>query len=198
MGGGYGPEQFVSEARVVIAENLSPAATLARLTGGFARLLRNPTFLRRKLDEIGSRSDEVCLHAEPGEGFVVLARGVGQRPAVQGKSHAVVPHDHGPLWALYGVYQGSSTLQRWEPDPRAATGTFPGLRLVGERLAKAGDYDAIEPHTMHLPAHAPGAGTIILVAYAKPLESVIRRGYVAAARTVVEFQGTFPPLALSA
>jgi hypothetical protein len=58
--------------------------------------------------------------------------------------------------------------------------------------------DAIEPHNMHLPVHTPGAGTIIIVVYNKPLESVVRRGYVAAAKTVVDFQGIFPPLEVPA
>ena len=197
MVGSSGLNEFVDEVRAAIADGGSPpAAILEALKPGFERLLADPTFLREKIDEIGVRSDEVCLHAESDNGFVVLARGVSQKQTYQGKSHAVVPHDHGPLWALYGVYEGSTNLQRWEPDPSEESGPFPGLRLVSERQAGARDWDAIEPHNMHLPVHTPGAGTVIIVVYDKPLDSVVRRGYVASAKTVVDFQGIFPPLEL--
>ena len=194
----YGLNEFADEVRASIANRQSPAAALAALSPGFRHLLANPTFLRERIEEIGAHSDEVCLHAEPDQGFVVLARGISQKQTNQGQSHAVVPHDHGPLWALYGIYEGSSNLQRWEPDRSEQSGPFPGLRLVSEHPASAGGMDAIEPHNMHLPAHTPGAGTIIIVVYNKPLESVMRRGYVAAAQTVVDFQGVFPPLEVPA
>ena len=198
MTNSYGLDEFVGEVRANIAKQQSPAEVLTALTPGFERMLANPTFLREKIEEIGAHSDEICLHAEPDNGFVVLARGVSRKQTYQGKSHAVVPHDHGPMWALYGVYEGSTNMQRWEPDVSEQSGPFPGLRLASERPAGAGQIDAVEPHNMHLPVHTPGAGTIIIVVYNKPLESVVRRGYVASAKTTVDFQGIFPPLELPA
>ena len=192
----YGLYEFVDEVRSCIAQQQSPAAVLEAVSPGFERLLANPTFLREKIEEVGVHSDEVCLHAEPNNGFVVLARGVSQKQTYQGKSHAVVPHDHGPLWALYGIYEGSSNLQRWEPDASEQSGPFPGLKLASERPVSPGGMDAIEPHNMHLPVHTPGAGTIIIVVYDHPLDAVVRRGYVASAKTVTDFQGIFPPLEL--
>ena len=194
----YGLNDFVGEVRASIANQQSPAAVLAMLKPGFGRLLANPIFLRQRIEEVGAHSDEVCLHAEPDGSFVVLARGASQKQTNQGKSHAVVPHDHGPLWALYGIYEGSSNLQRWEPDATEQSGPFPGSRLVSESPVSAGGIDAIEPHNMHLPVHTPGAGTIIIVVYNKPLDTVVRRGYVASAKTVVDFQGIFPPLEVPA
>jgi hypothetical protein len=61
-----------------------------------------------------------------------------------------------------------------------------------------GEVDSVDPHNMHLPVRTPGAGTIIIVVYNQPLDSVVRRGYVAAAKSVVDFQGIFPPRALPA
>jgi hypothetical protein len=61
-----------------------------------------------------------------------------------------------------------------------------------------GEVDPVDPHKMHLPVNTPGAGTIITVVYNQPLGSVVRRGYAAAAKTVVDFQGIFPPRALPA
>ena len=194
----YGLVEFTDEVRASIAQQQAPAAVLEALSPGFKRLLSNPTFVRERIEEIGAPSDEVCLHAEQNEGFVVLARGFSKKQTVQGESHAVAPHDHGPLWALYGIYEGTSNIQRWEPDVSEHSGSFPGLRLVSEHLASAGDMDAVEPHNMHLPVNTPGSGTSIIVVYDKPLVSVVRRGYVASAKTVCDFQGLFPPLEMPA
>lgn len=190
----YGLNDFVAEVRANIATPRSPATVLKALAPGFGRLLANRTFVRQRIDEIGAESDEVCLHAEPDDGFVVLARGFSQKKRAQGTSHAVMPHDHGPLWALYGIYDGTTNVQRWEPDELEQSGPFPGLRLLSERLAGAGDVDMVEPHNMHLPMHVPGSGSSIIVVYDRPLETVKRRGYVLSAKTTVDFQGIFPPL----
>lgn len=190
----YGLQDFIDEVRDTLAQEQPPDVAPQTLTPGFKRLLANREFLTQELKDIGIRSDEVCLHAESDDGFVVLARGVSDRKPSKGKSHAVVPHDHGPLWALYGIYEGSSNLQRWAPDALERGGAFPGLKLISERQANAGEMDAIPPHSMHLPVHSPDAGTIIIVVYNGPLELVVRRGYVAAGEAVVDFQGVFPPL----
>ena len=194
MSATYGLHDFIDDVRDTLAREQPPDVALERLTPGFKRLLANRTFLTQQLKDIGIRSDEVCLHAESDDGFVVLARGDSDRKPSKGKSHAVVPHDHGPLWALYGIYEGSSNLQRWTPDASERGGTFPGLKLISQRHANTGEMDAIPPHSMHLPVHSPDAGTVIIVVYNGPLESVVRRGYVAAGKTVVDFQGVFPSL----
>jgi hypothetical protein len=198
MSEGFGLEDFVAEIRAVVAKKLPAKEALAALAPGFRRLLSNRTFLQEKLAAIGSHADEVCLYRDPEYDFTVLARGVSGRRQQQGKSHAGVPHDHGPLWALYGLYEGTARMQRWEPDATVQSGPFPGLRLIADVPAKAGEFDAIEPHNMHLPVFPPEGGSVILVVYNKYLESVQRRGYVAAAKGVVTFQGTFPPTAIPA
>ena len=79
----YGLDEFVSEVRANIAKQHSPPAVLEALMPGFERMLANATFLCQKVEEIETHSDEVCLHAEPDDGFVVLARGVSQKQTYQ-------------------------------------------------------------------------------------------------------------------
>lgn len=189
----YGLEQFVTEVRAAVSKRLSAAETLESLRTGFKRLLSNRSFLRDRIEADASVGDEICLYKDADFDFVVLARGVSPRGQAQGSSHAVLPHDHGPLWALYGIYEGKSVFRRYEPDSTVQIGDFPGLRLTREIPAQAGDFDAIEPHNMHLPISDPHTGSVIVVVYDKPLETVVRRGYVRALKDVVQFQGIFPP-----
>ena len=193
----YELPDLVEEIRDALRRPLAADAALRTLERGFGRLLSNPFFLARELERMGAAGDEVCLHQDPELDFVVLARGVSARKARHGKSHAVVPHDHGPLWALYGVYAGTTRLQRWEPDAAERGGLFPGLRLLKDTQAVGGDLDAIEPHNMHLPLNPPDAASTIIVVYNKPLPSVLRRGYVPDLERVVEFQGLRPPVKAS-
>lgn len=188
----YGLEEFVEEVREIAGTQLPADRVLQVLGPGFQRLLSNRSFLRDRLEGSAPATDEICLHRDPVHDFVVLARGVSARRGKKGSSHAVLPHDHGPLWALYGVYEGESNLQRYESDPAERFGSFPGLRLIRDIPSKPGDCDAIAPHNMHLPIN--DSGTVILVVYNKPLESVVRRGYVQEIQSVVQFQGIFPPL----
>jgi predicted metal-dependent enzyme (double-stranded beta helix superfamily) len=183
----YGLEDFIQDVRAVSRRQLSSAETLRTIAPGFNKLLNNRSFLQEKLESMNVVGDEVCLHADAEHHFVILARGVSR-----GQSHAGSPHDHGSLWALYGIYEGSARFQRYELDPTSLGGPFPGLRLVSETSAKPGDYDAIEPGNMHLPVFPPEGGSVIIVVYKDDLESVIRRGYLREIQLPVRFQGQFP------
>jgi predicted metal-dependent enzyme (double-stranded beta helix superfamily) len=187
MAAGYGLEEFTQEVRAVARKQLSSGETLRAIGPGFRHLLSNRSFLKEKLDALNVVGDEVCLYADPDYHFVILARGISR-----GQSHAGSPHDHGSLWALYGIYEGSARFQRYEVDPADENGPFPGLRLISETPAKPGDYDAIEPGNMHLPVFPPEGGSVIIVVYKDDLESVVRRGYLRDIQQPVRFQGQFP------
>jgi len=184
---GYSIEEFIQDVRAVVCKQLPSDRTLASITPSFARLLKNSAFLQQKLAAMEGFGDEVQLYADPDYGFVILARGVSR-----GQSHAGSPHDHGSLWALYGIYEGTAQFQRYEVHPGSKEGPFPGLRLVSQKAARAGDYDAIEPGDMHLPIFPPEGGSVIIVVYKDDLESVVRRGYLRDIQQPVRFRGQFP------
>jgi hypothetical protein len=188
----YGLDAFIEELRGWTSRGLPAATTLRALTPAFKRLLANRSFLEQALGGVRAIGDEARLFHDEQRGFVVLARGIATGPKEQGVSHAASPHDHGPLWALYGLYRGSARMQRYEPDASRTDPPFPGLRLTSDVLAHAGDVDAIAPHHMHLPLFLEGGKSTVIVVYSGVLEAVTRRGYVRS-RGVVEFQGVFPP-----
>jgi predicted metal-dependent enzyme (double-stranded beta helix superfamily) len=183
----YGLDDFIQEVRAASQKQLSSAETLRTIAPGFKKLLNNRDFLQQRLASMGAVGDEVCLHADADNHFVILARGVSR-----GQSHAGSPHDHGSLWALYGIYEGSARFQRYEIDSANQGGPFPGLRLISERPAMPGDYDAIEPGNMHLPVFPPEGGSVIIVVYKDDLESVVRCGYLREIQQPVRFRGQFP------
>lgn len=192
MAGQYRMQDFVDEARDVVGRGASPEEALSTLAPGFERLLVDPAFVRERLDEIGTVEDETCLYRDPDSDFVILARGVGSL-GERGTVRSGVPHDHGPLWALYGVYAGQVHLQRYEVDLEERAGRFPGLRLTSDVAGEAGTFDAIPPYHLHLPITVPGSGAIVVVVYNRPLASVVRRAYLPDLGNLIEFQGSRPP-----
>ena len=182
----YGLEDFTADVRAVVSKQVSPAEILRAIGPSFKQLLANRSFLQEKVKELNATGDEVFLYDDPDYHFVVLARGVSR-----GQSHAGTPHDHGTLWALYGIYEGTAHFQRYEIDPTSSAGPFPGLRMISETAAKPGDFDAIEPGNMHLPVFPPEGGSVIIVVYQRDLDSVVRRGYLRDIQQPVKFQGQF-------
>ena len=182
----YRLEDFVAEVRAIVPKQLSSGEIIRAIGPGFKRLLSNRGFLQEKLNKLDVTGDEVCLYVDPEYHFVILARGVSR-----GQSHAGTPHDHGTLWALYGLYEGSAHFQRYEVDPMNKAGPFPGLRLMSDTPARPGDFDAIEPGNMHLPVFPPEGGSVIIVVYKDDLDSVVRRGYLRDIQQPILFQGQF-------
>jgi hypothetical protein len=189
----FGLLEFADEVRAVCTKELSPHAAFDTLRPNFERLLGNRTFLTEKLATMEKISSETELYRDPDYDFVILARGVGKHGKRADFGRLIMPHDHGPLWALYGVYEGEQAMQRYEIEPESEEGRFPGLALAEENMARAGGHDEVEPHHIHLPVPV-GEGSITIVVYDKPLDSVPRLGYIPELKGVVEFTGKAPPL----
>lgn len=190
---GYGLDGFIEEVRDVVSSQMAPGKALKALSPGFRKLLANRTFLAEKLATIPVLEYETCLYQDPVNEFVVLVRGVRPRNS----PYPILPHDHGPLWALYGVYDGKVTIERYTPDPAEEGGQYPGLSLVSTRLGQAGDFDAIPPHHLHCPPDEE-EGSLTIVVYPKDLDKVTRRGYMPEIKALIEFQGKKPPRTISA
>jgi hypothetical protein len=187
----YGLQDFVEETRAAISNQLTPDDVLRTLGSGFERLLRNRTFLRDEFGLPNAKAPvETKLYQDPDHDFVVLARIIKPK----GSPSLTMPHDHGPLWALYGVYDNEQQLARYEPDESERTGPYPGLALVKDMRARIGEYDQIPPHNIHMPSNQTDQPSVILVVYRAPLASVVRRGYVPDIQGLVNFQGARPPM----
>jgi predicted metal-dependent enzyme (double-stranded beta helix superfamily) len=194
--GQYQLDEFINQVRAAVGADLQAAEVLTTLTPAFQRLLHNTNLLSDDLAAASLNAPEVCLYQDPVHEFVVLVRGLGTTGANRPAAVAATPHDHGSLWALYGTYRGQLRLQRFEVDEQQTLAPYPGLRLTRDIAAQPGDFDAIEPHHLHLPVRM-SSDTITLVVYNKPLGSVVRRAYLPDLRQLVVFQGLVPPTSSS-
>jgi predicted metal-dependent enzyme (double-stranded beta helix superfamily) len=109
-------------------------------------------------------------------------------------------HDHADAWVLYGVLDGSESLERYE---RIDDGSRPGyaeLRLASVTTGTQGKVDLVPPHAIHAEQGGPGRSVAIIVRSQRLGEgTVLQRAYDPKAKTVIErFGPTQVPYALVA
>jgi predicted metal-dependent enzyme (double-stranded beta helix superfamily) len=109
-------------------------------------------------------------------------------------------HDHADAWVLYGVLDGSESLERYE---RIDDGMRPGyaeLRLASVTTGTQGKVDLVPPHAIHAEQGGPSRSVAIILRSQRLGEgTVLQRAYDPKAKTVIErFGPTQVPYALVA
>jgi len=135
----------------------------------------------------------LLLYVEPQHHFAINA--VVRTPGRVGGVH-----DHADAWVLYGVLDGSESLERYE---RIDDGSRPGyaeLRLASVTTGTQGKVDLVPPHAIHAEQGGPGRSVAIIVRSQRLGEgTVLQRAYDPKAKTVIErFGPTQVPYALVA
>jgi predicted metal-dependent enzyme (double-stranded beta helix superfamily) len=125
----------------------------------------------------------LLLYVDPDHNFVINA--VVRMP---GRTGSV--HDHADAWVLYGVLDGSESLERYE---RIDDGTRPGyaeLRLSSVTTGAQGRVDLVAPRAIHAEQGGPTRSVAIIVRSQRLGEgTVLQHSYDPKARTVVERYG---------
>src|SRR4029450_10589199 len=122
----------------------------------------------------------LLLYVDPDHHFVINA--VVRAP---GRTGSV--HDHADAWVLYGVLDGTESLERFE---RVDDGSRPGyaeLRLSSVTTGSQGKVDLVPPRAIHAEQGGPLRSVAIILRTQKLGEgTVLQRRYDPKANTVVE------------
>jgi predicted metal-dependent enzyme (double-stranded beta helix superfamily) len=125
----------------------------------------------------------LLLYVDPAYDFVVNA--VVRAP---GRTGSV--HDHANAWVLYGVLDGTESLERYD---RVDDGSRPGhaeVRLTSVTTGTQGKVDLVPPHAIHAEQGGPTRSVAIIVRSQRLGEgTVLQHIYDPKARTVVEQYG---------
>jgi predicted metal-dependent enzyme (double-stranded beta helix superfamily) len=109
-------------------------------------------------------------------------------------------HDHADAWVLYGVLDGSESLERYD---RIDDGSQPGhaeLRLASVTTGTQGKVDLVPPRAIHAEQGGPARSVAIILRSQRLGEgTILQRAYDPKAKTVVErFGPTQVPYELTA
>ncbi len=99
-------------------------------------------------------------------------------------------HDHANAWVLYGVLDGTESLERYE---RVDDGSRPGhaeVRITSVTTGTQGKVDLVPPHAIHAEQGGPTRSVAIIIRSQRLGEgTVLQHMYDPKARTVVEQYG---------
>jgi hypothetical protein len=99
-------------------------------------------------------------------------------------------HDHADAWVLYGVIDGTESLERFD---RIDDGSRPGyaeLRLASVTTGSQGKVDLVPPRAIHAEQGGPTRSVAIIVRTQKLGEgTVLQRRYDPKTNSVVEQYG---------
>ena len=99
-------------------------------------------------------------------------------------------HDHADAWVLYGVLDGSESLERYE---RVDDGSRPGyaeVRLASVTTGTQGKVDLVPPSAIHAEQGGPTRSVAIIVRSQRLGQgTVLQHTYDPKAKTVIERYG---------
>ena len=125
----------------------------------------------------------LLLHLDPQHHFAVNA--VVRTP---GRTGGV--HDHADAWVLYGVLDGTESLERYERIDDGKREGYAELRLASVTTGTPGKVDLVPPHAIHAEQGGATRSVAIIVRSQRLGEgTILQRAYDPRARTVIERVG---------
>jgi predicted metal-dependent enzyme (double-stranded beta helix superfamily) len=177
-------DKFIGDLRAIWAGEFENGRRMEKTKPLLEQLVKDAAL---KAHSVGWPSTEgrknLLLYVDPDHHFVINA--VVRMP---GRTGSV--HDHADAWVLYGVLDGSESLERFE---RVDDGSRPGyaeVRLSSVTSGTQGKVDLVPPHSIHAEQGGPTRSVAIIVRSQRLGEgTVLQRRYDPKARTVIEQYG---------
>ena len=187
-------EKFIGDLRAVWAAEPDDRRRMEQAKPLLEKLVLEPAL---KAHSAGWPSTEgrknLLFYVDPDYQFVI--NGVVRMP---GRTGSV--HDHADAWVLYGVLDGTESLERFD---RVDDGSRPGhaeVKLASVTTGSQGKVDLVPPRAIHAEQGGPTRSVAVIVRSQKlGAGTVLQHQYDRKANTVVERYGpTQIPYELSA
>jgi predicted metal-dependent enzyme (double-stranded beta helix superfamily) len=173
---------FIDEVRAIWAANPDNGSRMEAARPALERLVMDQGLRAHSANWPSTEGRKnLLLYVDPDHGFAVNA--VVRVPGRTGNVH-----DHGDAWVLYGVLDGTESLERYE---RLDDGSNPGyaeVRMTSVTTGSQGKVDLVPPRDIHSEKGGPTRSVAVILRSQKMGEPM-QRGYDADAKTVVERPG---------
>jgi len=125
----------------------------------------------------------LLLYVDPQYNFAINA--VVRVPGRKGSVH-----DHADAWVLYGVLDGSESLERYDRVDDDSRPGYAEVKLASVTTGIQGKVDLVPPHAIHAEQGGPTRSVAIIVRSQRLGQgTVLQRRYDPAAKTVAEQYG---------
>lgn len=177
-------DAFIAELRAIWAAEEDDGARMAKAKPALESLVKDPTLKAHSADWPSTEGRKNLLfYVDPDHHFVI--NGVVRVPGRTGSIH-----DHADAWVLYGVLDGTESLERFD---RVDDGSRPGyaeVKLNSVTTGSQGKVDLVPPRAIHAEQGGPTRSVAVIVRSQKLGEgTVLQHRYDREAKTVVEQYG---------
>ena len=177
-------EQFVADLRAIWEAESDNQSRMENAKPLLERLVKDPGLKAHSARWPSTEGyKNLLLYVDPDHGFVI--NGVVRMP---GRTGSV--HDHAGAWVLYGVLDGTESLERYERIDDGSRAGYAEVRLASVTMGAQGKVDLVPPHAIHAEQGGPTRSVAIIVRSQKLGEgTVLQHQYDRATNTVVERYG---------
>jgi len=174
-------ESFIADLQAIWAAESEDQRRMERAKPLLERLVRDEGLKAHSAQWPSTEGyKNLLLYVDPDHHFVINA--VVRMP---GRTGSV--HDHADAWVLYGVLDGSESLERYE---RIDDGSRPGyaeVRLSSVTTGTQGKVDLVAPRAIHAEQGGPSRSVAIIVRSQRLGQgTVLQHTYDPKAKTVIE------------
>jgi predicted metal-dependent enzyme (double-stranded beta helix superfamily) len=140
-------QKFIASARQLHAEETDPATRWEKMTPLLEELIADPAVREQSkhwpdCSQGGERAENLLFYEDPDYKFVIngLIKAPHTRTAI---------HDHAHNWTLYGVLDGSESIERYERIDDQSKPDYAEVRKSVNVKVSEGKIDLVPPYAIH-------------------------------------------------
>ena len=140
-------KKFIDSARKLHAEETDPAKRWEKMTPLLQELIADPAVREQSkhwpdCSQGGERAENLLFYEDPEYKFVIngLIKAPHTRTAI---------HDHAHNWTLYGVLDGSESIERYDRLDDGSKPDYAEIRKTVNVRVGAGKIDLVPPYAIH-------------------------------------------------
>jgi predicted metal-dependent enzyme (double-stranded beta helix superfamily) len=146
MVGDNAVQKFIASARQLHAEEKDPAKRWEKMTPLLQELLADPSLKEQAKSwpacSQGERAENLIFYEDPEYNFVI--NGLIKAPRTRTQIH-----DHAHNWTLYGVLDGTETVERYERLDDGSKPDYADIRQTLNVKVGPGKIDLVPPYQIH-------------------------------------------------
>jgi len=163
-------QPLIDELRTIWAVESDTEQRMRKAQPLMARITADPELRARSRDWPPTPGQNLLFYEDPDYGFVL--NGVVRIPPYRGGAH-----DHAYAWTLYGVIDGTETLERYDQlDDRSRPGVAE-LRLASASAGTSGVVDIVPPYAVHAERGGPTRSAALILRSERLVGKTLQRQF---------------------
>jgi predicted metal-dependent enzyme (double-stranded beta helix superfamily) len=175
-------EGFLEDLRLIWDTHDDDASRMSVASVKLRELIANEDLFAHSRMWPDTVMQNLLLYEDEQHGFVVNA--VVRPPGYTGGVH-----DHANAWVLYGVLDGTETLERYRRLDSGETPGYAKVELISATPGERGSVDIVPPFDIHAEQGGGGRSVALIVRSQRLVGKVLQNGYKPADNSVVQRWG---------